>query len=68
VIGYVVLSVALAVGFAFSEAPPPDAPARIAPLRLRMAMELSEPVSEQVVQVSPELGDDRLTTLAYMRD
>ena len=67
-IGYVVLSVALAVGFAFSEAPPPDAPARISQLRLRMAMELSEPVSEQVVQVSPEVGEDRVTTVAYMRD
>ena len=60
--GYVILSVALAVGFVFSEAPPPGTPARIAPLHLRMSLDLSEPLAEQVAQ---EAGDEQVTTLAY---
>jgi hypothetical protein len=65
-IGYVVLSVALVLGFALSEAPPPDAPARTAPLRLRMALELSGPFAEQVAQDAAD--DDEVTTVAYGRD
>jgi hypothetical protein len=63
--GYIVLSVALALGFVFAETPPPEAPSRVAPLRLRMALELSEPLSEQVAQ---EAADDQVATVAYVRN
>ena len=60
--GYLVIAVALAVGFTFAEAPPPGSPSRIAPLHLRMALELSELPSEQVAE---EAAEDPVTTLAY---
>jgi hypothetical protein len=66
--GYLVLSVALALGFVFAQTPPPEAPARIAPLRLRMALELSEPPAEQVTQETEDASDDEITALAYGRD
>ncbi len=67
-IGYLVLSIALALGFVFAEPPPPDAPSRIAPLHLRMALELSEPLVEQVAQEPEDAADDQVTTVAYGRD
>ena len=66
--GYIVLSIALALGIALAETPPPEAPARVAPLRLRMTLELSEPLAEQVAQETRDAGDDEVTTLAYGRD
>ena len=66
--GYIVLSIALALGVVLAETPAPEAPARVAPLRLRMALELSEPLAEQVAQETQDAGDDEVTTLAYGRD
>jgi hypothetical protein len=67
VIGYVVFSVALAIGIVFAEAPPPGTPSRLTPLHLRMALELSEPLAQQVVQEAQEPPAEEVWTLASSR-
>lgn len=44
--------IALAIGLAFAEPRPPDAPSRVVPLRLKVTLELSVPAIE-LAEVRP---------------
>ena len=45
-----VILLALVIGFTFAVPPPPDAPPRYQPLRLKMTLELSAPEALRLVE------------------